>query len=390
LKAGYSVDIFDHFGDWDLEKLAKSVGPHRSNLLRFRDHWDLLDRVDLNQYDGAIIAGGYETKIEWLRQLTSSVPVLGCPLPQLVRLQSAANLPTLSKLVERSGAHWPETLLQPPIQAPNGDWLVKSLTGSGGKHVRVWSEETVDRPTGPQSIYQRRVEGLSISALFAVQAWRHSRNGDSTNRSARCQLIGCTEQLVGEPGFGAGAFSYCGSIGPLQLDSAQTSIVERLGAEIASEFEICGVFGVDLILNATGIWLIDVNPRITASAEIYELIHPQSEANSFSVFQTHLDGCLGYRPTISSVSSQFLAKGILFCRTERGLVIETGKFERLTAIYEQTQVLSGQRIADIPQDGTNIPQTAPILTVFAMGDSADEARRKLLEYAYEFYDLLEA
>ena len=74
-----------------------------------------------------------------------------------------------------------------------GTWLRKQKRSAGGLQVEVWQGEVCDQPVRVQSdashwYFQRRMEGLSCSAVYLADPYR------------AC-LLGVTEQLVG-PQFG--------------------------------------------------------------------------------------------------------------------------------------------------------------------------------------------
>jgi predicted ATP-grasp superfamily ATP-dependent carboligase len=400
-KAGYSVDVFDHFGDWDLQQsVNESAGsvPINGSVFSSRDFNDLFRLVDLSTYRAAIIGGGLESKIELVNRLEQCIPILGCHSYQLERLASFACLEVIPELVENSGARWPVTRTSVPNESRTFLWLMKDLRGSGGSHVRRWQAKGLgnERSIARENlVYQQCIDGMSISALFVRRGRLH--NGDpipgSSNEQAisDCQLVGCSQQLVGEPSFGALPYAYCGSIAPLVIPEGQRKIIERLGASISAEFEIDGVFGIDLIVNKEGVWLIDINPRIPASAELYELLASEDRQDSFSVFKAHLQACYQQNGTIrpaTPVDGRWVAKGILFCKIETGMIVTEAVFGQLKQLSYEDLSSTHRKIADVPMIGTSIAKGEPILSLFVQAESIQGAHRLLLLFAEQLNGLL--
>lgn len=398
-QAGFNVDVFDLFGDWDLQKSVaegSQTGTPQTpgRVFSARKFRDLFRLVDMSKYRAAIIGGGLESKIDLVRRL--EIPVLGCQASQLKRLQSHSCLKIMPDLVERAGARWPITQTIEPQNCQTSPWILKSLRGSGGNHVRLWPSSNIDPRFffRQHYVFQRYVDGFNFSALFVAQGkirQRDKRIGSNLPCIPACLLIGCSQQLVGEPDFGARPFAYCGSIAPLQLTDAIWNVIERLGWEISSEFEIDGLFGIDLIATEEGVWLIEINPRIPASAELYERLARLNAQDSCSVFRTHVDACFGRietKRTVFRAANRYVAKGILFCKSEKGLIIDETIFGELERLY-LADPGSPRKLADIPNQRTHIESGEPILTFFVEADNASAAHRELFQFADQLNQLLD-
>ena len=183
-----------------------------------------------------------------------------------------------------------------------------------------------------------------------------------------CRLLGVTRQLVGLAGFHAGEFSYCGSIGPLELDDAENRQWHRIGEVISAEFELKGLFGVDAIKCEDGIYPVEVNPRYTASVEVLEL------SLGFRAIKFHRDACNNRLPDCEDGGSgKLIGKAILFAPADL-------KFAECGG--------DGFSIADIPAPGTSIQQGQPILTVLVNGDSNASITHSLKRAAGIIYQSL--
>ena len=232
-----------------------------------------------------------------------------------------------------------------PCPSPHPDgWLLKPLRSAGGTGIEHYNGQLVDE----RNYLQQYLTGDSRSAVF-VGAKGH------------CCLLGVTRQLVGLPEFHAGEFSYCGSIGPLQLNESDSIQWRRIGEVITREFNLTGLFGVDAIKQQDSIYPVEVNPRYTASVEVLEL------ALGRRAMKYHCDACNDQLPDREERErGKLIGKAILFAPAD--LVFREFPQE-------------GFSIADVPAPGTEIKQGHPVLTVLVGGTGIDSISAELKKAA---------
>jgi predicted ATP-grasp superfamily ATP-dependent carboligase len=192
---------------------------------------------------------------------------------------------------------------------------------------------------------------------------------------------------VGEEWLGAHGFQYAGSIGPWPVSEVALDTITRIGQVIAQQFEIIGLFGVDMILDGDTVWTIEVNPRYTASVEIVERFSGQH------AIAMHAAACSNFElPDIriwpqsaSRESNQFHGKAVLFARHDLEMSRE---FAQTTLADALKKPWPGH--ADVSAAGTPIQAGRPILTLFAEGITVDEVERRLRERARQIERELEA
>ena len=142
--------------------------------------------------------------------------------------------------------------------------------------------------------------------------------------------------------------------------------MKALGNALASAFDLAGWFGVDFILRDGIPWPVEVNPRYTASVEIFEM------ASSRSLLPDHRRACVTTAPPAQTSTradipaSRVIAKWILHAS------------HRLVApeiVPEQDRThdpLSVRSIADVPWQGTCFNAGDPVMTLMTAGvDLAD-------------------
>ena len=237
-------------------------------------------------------------------------------------------------------------------------WLVKPLASGGGRRVRPWRGGA----RVPRGCYlQQLVDGTPGSIVFVAAG-------------GRAVPLGITRQLIGEHAFGADGYRYCGNILEVESDATpgrDAAFVDRacaLAGVVAEEFGLVGVNGIDFVARDGVPYLIEINPRWTASMELVE------RAYGVSVFGAHAAAC-----TAGELPAFDLA------RARRGTPV-VGKavvFARRNVTIGDTHAFAG--IRDVPHPGERIPAGQPVCTVFATEPDADRCHAALVERAEHVY-----
>ena len=355
--AGWAVYAADLFNDADLQTfVAHSV------------------RVAAGEYPHALVAaaqsfppafppapwcytGAVENHPALIDQLAAIRPLAGNGGPAVRAVRDPLRLGATAR---SAGLLVPETRATPAGLPHDGSWLVKPRASASGHGVHPWLS-AAPPPHQKPLLWQHRVTGIPHAASFIMAR-------------GRARLLGLSRQLIGEPWCTGGAFAYGGSV---TLSSAEASpglaaAAGEIGGMLAAEFHLVGAVGVDLVVDPDGRpWIIEVNPRMTASMELHE------RATGISVAAAHLDACgvagptaTGSRPTATDTR---WAKAVV--HTPVALTITTGLTADWAALAaEWTRVDGGQpALADIPTPGQTLAARAPVLTVFARGDAVDAA-----------------
>ena len=301
--------------------------------------------LDLD-WEALIYSGGLENRPGLLRRLERRGAVLGngsdvveavrdpATLFPFLRREGLPHPPTFTSRRERSSASCPPLLWKPE-------------RSGGGTRIRI----ARPRERCPRGFYpQERVRGTPGSASFVAG-------------SGRAALLGVTEQLAGFRELGGSAFRYGGNIaGPPRrvLPGPALAILERAGGAIARHFDLRGLFGVDFILHGGVPYLLEVNPRYTASMELFE------DLSGTNLIELHLRALeRGPLPRGPLPVKGFLAKGILYAsRAVRWVAAD---------------LVAGIDVRDRPGDGETIGRDRPICTLVAGGASSEECRGRLVE-----------
>jgi predicted ATP-grasp superfamily ATP-dependent carboligase len=225
--------------------------------------------------------------------------------------------------------------------------------------------------------YQEFLEGESRSGVFVAG-------------SAGVHLVGVTWQLVGIDWLHAAAFRYAGSIGPLQLSASERAAWERLGVAVTAFAGLRGLFGIDAIVRDGVPWLVEVNPRYTASVEVIEY------ATRLSAMALHRASFPGdvrtgsmsdgiSQPSRTLTPRKVLGKGIWYA--PRPLTFpHDGPWEDV--LCRSPAVDQPPAFADIPAVGERISTGRPVITHFAAGLTVADCEAELRDMAAELDRLI--
>ncbi len=336
---GWRSVAFDLYGDLDLAETSEST-----QLLPQDYPGKIWERVRHLAPTPWIYTGAIENHPDVVEAISSRFRLLGNGPEVLRRVRDSAEV---ARVVRDEGFLAPEVRTYPLSLPTDGSWLVKPVASGGGEGIEPWVGGDSSR-AGPV-YYQKRISGLALSAIFVRDR-------------AATRLVGVTRQYLGRPG---NRFAYRGSLAPWPLLDSTRLQVEGLGRTVGDAFGMLGLFGIDLILERDQVWLIEVNPRYTASVEVLEFALGRSiMAEHLRVFEM---------PTRSEVERlpptvRFAAKAILFARSEGVLVdpipIEPGE-EGIPSV------------ADVPRPGTHFEVGQPVMTVFGRGKTTQACRADL-------------
>ena len=233
-------------------------------------------------------------------------------------------------------------------------WLRKRERSGGGLQIQPWPLSTDaaldDRYYLDDGYYlQEMLKGPTISGCFV---------SCHTDGRSITRLLGACQQL---PNQTPDDFRYQGSLGPIVLGEADYQEMERVGRCLASELELNGVWGIDFISTEQGLSLIDINPRVTASAELIERFY-RSRQSDFTILAVHLEAAINGRiPTLTSdFEGSVFSKRIVYLESERPLIVD----DSMAKIFQ-----GHPWITDIPTAGTEIQPGHPIVTVHAEAQS---------------------
>jgi predicted ATP-grasp superfamily ATP-dependent carboligase len=389
LRAGCEVVAADLFADADLARDC--------SVTRITNYPDgLADWLAETHCDGWLYTGALENHPDLIDRMAKIRPLLGNKgdvlrtvrdpmqlhenfgrtwdkiLPDVAdRLHELRSLPGNLDLTKLQHA-WDENRIRIPETKPcdgthpgEGEWLHKTGQGGNGSGVTQLREP---RGSSPRSsgFWQRYIPGTPGSAIYL---------GDGINT---CTLLGITRQLIAEPWTGAQDFQYCGTLAPWKLPKACELELKKFGLALSTMTRIRGIFGIDFIFDGEHVWLIEVNPRVTAAVEVVERTTGNNLlAEHLTAFKVHSDPLL-------QIAKPAAGKVIVYAK--HPLAVSRFLSERLLA---DAGPRHSPQLADIPNPDTPIAVGEPILTMLADGTDIatveSELRERVAALEHELY-----
>ena len=328
---GHRVVVLDCFADRDTRSAADAVRSVVSpRALRFDGRALLAAAADLApaaRSAGVVYGSGFEGQTALLARLATGRRLYG-NTPAVV--EAVKDPLRLFPLLQRLGMHHPEVRFQPPAD-PAG-WLVKRPGGAGGGHVHHASGRTARRG----SYYQRFESGRTLSVLLLADG-------------ARAVVLGINEQWTTAARAGA-PFLFGGAVNQVALPAALLRDIDGRLQELVSATGLIGLNGVDFILRGAEWLVLEVNPRPTATVELYD---PDYAAG---LFDAHLRACAGELPSQVAPSRTARATAVVIA-AGGGVLPDHFHFPAWCR--------------DLPMPGTRFSAGDPVCTVHA--EAADAA-----------------
>lgn len=331
--AGLRVAAIDLFADADTAWYADEIiqldsAGYPDNLFPTLDRFD--HSIPL------MYTGGLENNPDLIQRINAKRPLWGNDSNTLRRVRDPILLQRALRL-----AGFPTLKTLSCQQSPaTGIWMRKPLQSVGGIGIqKVRKPRTKEGQSRDRIYWQKHLTGKQMSVAF----FSTLLSPDKFNlfpREISLQLLGTTETLPTDD------FTYQGSVYRHQGMSREWNReVKRLGRFLQSHFQLTGFFGIDLIVNDRGIFVLEVNPRWTASMELLPQV-------------MRLEGS----------PARYSGKQIIYAACDMSVPIDWNWFN-----------LDNTFLADLPRPGTRINTGDPVLTVKANATTRTALLKKLDE-----------
>jgi uncharacterized protein len=346
------IVALDYFGDTDLRALETRhpiiVRSLPRDFQRSRTLAGLVGSAGALAWRSLIYSGGLENRPGLLRRLERQGSILGNDASVVRPLR---NPERFFRFLRRQGIPHPPTVAGESGGAAGQETrcLWKPLRSGGGSRIRRARRGDVRR----RGFYmQRQVDGTPGSAVFVA---------DGT----RAVLLGVSEQLCGIAELGGAEFRYCGNIaGPAErlLSRRALGTLAEAVDLIARRFALRGLGGLDFVLAEGVPRVLEVNPRYTASMELFE------ELSGVNLIDVHLEALEpGRLPAGLLSAGRFLAKGIVYAQR--------------SCVWRSPAAAVVRDLRDRPAEEETIDSGGPICTLVVPGATPSECRQLLFEEA---------
>ncbi len=333
-RAGRRPAAIDLFGDQDTRSAAAPCIRLPCHGLRLDGDalLDALARPELRSLP-LVFGAGFEDDPALLARIAEDRPVLGNTAKVVARIKDPfAFATTLDEL----GIPHP-TVTRRLDGRPDGH-LLKRTGGSGGGHIAPATVTVAP----PGYYFQRRLVGHAVSALFLADG-------------QRAVIVGLSRQWASPTA--EAPYRYGGAAGPLRVSRRLSGALPEMMSRLAAAFGLVGLNSADLLLNADGFHLLEVNPRPGASLDVFDR-EPMPP-----LFGLHLDACAGRLPEHLPVLPDCRAAEVFYA-ADPVLIDEGTRWPARVPAW----------VADRPTLPARIAAGEPVCTVLAEGAGIRAAR----------------
>jgi predicted ATP-grasp superfamily ATP-dependent carboligase len=344
-RGGIKASVVDLFGDEDTRACAERTAAVSS--LTAPAILTASARLGCKPGTLPLVYGsGVDTRPELIAQLAEHYPLAG----NTPEAAAAANDPQrFFPLLDRLGIPHPETRTDHPAAAAG--WLAKSACGEGGKGVAFCANFRRD---GPGIFYQREQPGTACSLLFLADRKTISPIGFNT---------------LWHDGSATQPFLFSGAVNRAPLNDGQRTGMIEIAAKLTASLDLRGINSLDFIADHDRVWLLELNPRPSATLQLYDGDWPGG------LLGCHLHACGGVlRPRGAPTNPPLRAFRTVFAPATLQVPLPS----RWPPFC-----------SDRPAGGTIIPRHEPVCTVHALAADADEARTRLERLAADVLAWLE-
>ena len=246
--------------------------------------------------------------------------------------------------LDRLSIPYPEVSYQQP--PANESWLYKQAFSCGGVGVSIEYAET-------PGYWQKRISGTPVSTLCIADPHQ-------------IRVIGFNQQLT-ESLFPDVPYAYAGAIANHGISEKNRLKIEGYLNKLRKEIDLLGVFSMDMIVTDEQCYILEINPRISASFELYEQLNP-----GLNLVDAHNGVCEGERLPEFRLSAESCAYRIVYAK--KALLIPAG-------------IDWPEWVKDRPETGRIIQCYEPICSLYASA-AESQVQARLKQYEQELYVII--
>ena len=332
---GYDVRGADGFNDWDAEKFGKLVTATAVNPACYPQ---VLERYRDMDGSPVIFCGPVEVDPSLVERAAMNGPVLNAPSSSIAKSRNHDFL----RRMAADGIFFPETGFD---YLPGAKSLIKEYSSAGG--VGVMEDRGGELLAGQYR--QKKIDGLSVGAAFL-----------ST------RLMGITNHInrVGE--FGQSGYMYGGLVYPADIENIHERAIKNFGKRAGEESGLTGWWGADFILNGQGAYLLEINPRFTASAELI------AQAHDIDLVGTQTSAINGGTVDVEQKPPpRYHATAVCYAKAD--------------CVFNDALKWFELGARDIPHDGKAIKKGEPVISLYAKAKGYEVCMSKLKMDAGKLY-----
>lgn len=323
---GFSAWAIDCYADCDTQKLTKKC--IRVDSLALHQVKKATDELlsDFN-ISHVIYGSGLEQFQDTLSFLSSNFTLIGNEPDVFSSLQNKACF--YSKL-NHLQIPYPEITFQRPDE--NCGWLVKPLVGQGGLAIEKYTKHSNQ---SMDTYWQKYIDGVSMSVLFVADGSDY-------------RLIGFNKQLE----MNGEGFIFSGVINQPEVCYQIKKTVSEWLAVLVKEFAVRGINSLDFIVSDKQCFVLELNPRPSASQQLY----------SDRWLKEHINSFIADKPELVNDEINCRAYKIIFAKVD---------------CFIKKNINWPKWVVDIPQVKSIIYMGMPICSIIAEGKNEQQVKEIL-------------
>jgi predicted ATP-grasp superfamily ATP-dependent carboligase len=341
---GYAVIALDAFMDTQTRAISKQAFKLKIDDFALDKEYfkHVFSEIDLSNTQGFLYGSLFDGFTEVLDWVAKQLPVLGNSAAVLKQAKDFSFFALLDSL----------NIAHPKVQTSFPDkpehWLSKKVGGSGGMHI--WPAGLTNNDD--KTYFQQKIIGTPISMLFVADG-------------SAAEVIGFNQQLIAPTE--SLPYRFAGAISNVTLQPKSRKTFEHSAQKLTSALGLRGICSIDAIVNGENVWVLELNPRLSATFSLYENLLP-----------LHLQGCAGHLPNTSFKTNISHAQLILYAEEAFNIPQNFAWPTWVTDIPK----------AENDASGVKIDQLMPICSVLASAESAELAHTLLLQRAEKLTEML--
>lgn len=341
VNSGFDVIAIDAFADQDTQQLAKSFFQLdvKDDRIDGGALLNLLLTIDQKNLIGFCYGSGFEMQPDLIDDISQIMPVLGNTASVLRQCKDAK---IFFKCCNKAGIPYPSVVFNEPNSKIG--WLTKTSGGHGGMHIRQLANVEENGMNKDGLVYfQQFQKGESVSCLFFASAESFF-------------IIGFNEQWV--DGNQSYPYRYGGAVSKASLSNLAKFRLTSYVKVLAKNLGLTGLNSCDAICNGDDVFILEINPRLSATIDLYK--HIELMKLHIDVSQTQL--C---KDSIQYFDAIELSCAHQVVYAEDDLILKE-------------ELVWPEWVSDIPSNKT-IELGAPICTVRAQAETASLAKQMINE-----------
>lgn len=217
-------------------------------------------------------------------------------------------------------------------------WLQKTISSCGGLGVVKLKQDT---PSSSVHYWQREQTGVPISALVLADGIKHLQIGINQ------QIMSSLEGLP---------YVYSGAIANVELSKVIQEKISTYTSLLVKYFKLKGLFSLDMIWHNEEIYVLEINPRISASYELYERLN-----SMHNLVDAHIRVCEGDALCEFEIRAGLVGQQIVYAQQDS----------------EVSETAWPTWLSDRPNVGDCIAKGEPLCSVFAEGEQREDVQALL-------------